>query len=138
MQWTPREDELKEEERLLIEGKRDGRTSSVTFLDSTPEALWKLSLLEVTFEDQTSKQQCEVHKVEKLQQEAAELETHARDMRIQAQEQKSVVSQLDLEIAGISQQIHILEEEIHAEQAKLEGHLLADLETARLGLIGLL
>ncbi|GAA0183033.1 hypothetical protein LIER_30519 [Lithospermum erythrorhizon] len=54
------------------------------------------------------------------------------------QEQRFIVSQLDLELASTSQQIEALEEEIQAEQAKHQRQMLADLEVARLGLVGLL
>ncbi|GAA0148109.1 hypothetical protein LIER_36654 [Lithospermum erythrorhizon] len=40
--------------------------SSVTQPDSTFEDLQKLSLLRVSFEDQTSKKQCEVQKIKKM------------------------------------------------------------------------
>ncbi|GAA0168322.1 hypothetical protein LIER_23067 [Lithospermum erythrorhizon] len=53
-------------------------------------------------------------------------------------EQRSFVSQLNLEKADNSQQIHTLGEEIQVEQAKRQGLFLADLEAARLGLVGLL
>ncbi|GAA0176565.1 hypothetical protein LIER_29536 [Lithospermum erythrorhizon] len=81
---------------IAQEAREMDATSLVTSPDSTSRALQKLSLLRVTFEDKTSKNQCEVQKIEKLEQEAAELEASARDMCVHVQEQKSVVFQLDL------------------------------------------
>ncbi|GAA0150100.1 hypothetical protein LIER_09114 [Lithospermum erythrorhizon] len=59
-----------------------GTTSAVTFPGSSSEAFQNLSLLKVNLEDQTSKKQCEVQMIEKLEQESAELETRARDLLV--------------------------------------------------------
>ncbi|GAA0145042.1 hypothetical protein LIER_05327 [Lithospermum erythrorhizon] len=63
---------------------------------------------------QTSKNHCEVQKIEKLEQEIAELQTRTRDLRVQVQDQKSTISQLDLKTADTSCHIDILEKEIQA------------------------
>ncbi|GAA0141253.1 hypothetical protein LIER_02439 [Lithospermum erythrorhizon] len=65
---------------------------------------------------------------EELEQEAAEWEVHARELRVRVQEQRSVVTQLDHETADTSRQIHTLEGEIRAERAKHIGSLTADID----------
>ncbi|GAA0159467.1 hypothetical protein LIER_16234 [Lithospermum erythrorhizon] len=112
--------------------------SAVTSPTGTSKTLQKLSLLKIPFEDETSMTQGEVQKIEKLEQEAAELDARARDLRVQVQEQRFIISQLDLETTSTSQQIKVLEEEIQVEQAKHQGQMLVDFEAARLGLVGLL
>ncbi|GAA0183724.1 hypothetical protein LIER_31087 [Lithospermum erythrorhizon] len=97
------------------------------------EISYELALLMMYSEDLTLKRHCEVKEAE-----AATLEARARDLRARAQERRSVVTQLDLEAAGISRQTHTLEEKIRVEQAKHLGSLSAELEAARLGLIRLL
>ncbi|GAA0151791.1 hypothetical protein LIER_10434 [Lithospermum erythrorhizon] len=98
----------------------------------------ELTLLMMSSEDLALKRHCEVQEVEELDQEAATLEARARDLRVQAQERKSIITQLDLEAADTSQQIHTLEEKVRAQQAKHLGSLSAELEVARVGLVVLL
>ncbi|GAA0158145.1 hypothetical protein LIER_15246 [Lithospermum erythrorhizon] len=66
------------------------------------ETLQKLSLLRVSLEEQTSRNQCVVQKIEKQELEVAELESRIGDLRVQIQEQECVISQLDLETADTS------------------------------------
>ncbi|GAA0184109.1 hypothetical protein LIER_31407 [Lithospermum erythrorhizon] len=112
--------------------------SIVVSLADTSKTFQKLSLLRVSLEDQALRKQCEVQKIEKLEHEVVELETRARDLRVHIQEQKSVISQLDLGTSDTSGQLNILEKESQTEQANHQGRLPADLEVARLGLVGLL
>ncbi|GAA0146054.1 hypothetical protein LIER_06096 [Lithospermum erythrorhizon] len=66
----------------------------------------------VSLEHQASRKQCEVQKIAKLEQEVVKLETRVRDLHVQIQEQKSVISELDLGTANTFGQIDILENEI--------------------------
>ncbi|GAA0145854.1 hypothetical protein LIER_05945 [Lithospermum erythrorhizon] len=102
---------------FLSGGKEDDCSFAVVSPANTSETLQKLSLLKVSLEDQPSKKQCEVQKIEKLEQEVVEMETRTRDLRFQVQEQKSIIFQLDLKTTNTSRQIDILEKEIQAEQA---------------------
>ncbi|GAA0143025.1 hypothetical protein LIER_03802 [Lithospermum erythrorhizon] len=114
---------------------------TIEVAESHPPAPPVLSIAQgakVSLEDQTSRKQYEVKKTERLEQEVAELETRTRDLRVQIQEQNSVISRLDLETADTSGQNDILEKEIQTEQAIRQGRLLADLDAARLGIVGLL
>ncbi|GAA0168771.1 hypothetical protein LIER_23413 [Lithospermum erythrorhizon] len=71
-------------------------------------------------------------------QEAATIKARARDIRVQAQGRRSVVTHLDLEAADTSQRIHTLEERVRAERAKHLVSLSSELKAPRLDLLGLL
>ncbi|GAA0177682.1 hypothetical protein LIER_29733 [Lithospermum erythrorhizon] len=78
--------------RLFTSPAREAVTTSTTASqNSTSEASSKLSLLMVSSEDLALKQQREVQKAEELEQEVAELEAPARDLRVRAQEQSPLL-----------------------------------------------
>ncbi|GAA0173321.1 hypothetical protein LIER_26963 [Lithospermum erythrorhizon] len=98
-------------------------TSEIAFQGDISELSCDLALLMMSSEDLNLKQHCEVQEAEELYQVAAILEARARDLRARAQERRSVVTQLDLEVAGTSRQIQTLEEKIRAGWAKHLGLL---------------
>ncbi|GAA0169944.1 hypothetical protein LIER_24320 [Lithospermum erythrorhizon] len=70
-------------EGFFRKAREAGTTLSVASQDNTTEASCKLVLLIVSSEDLALKRQCKVQKAKELEQEVAELEARARDLRVE-------------------------------------------------------
>ncbi|GAA0185443.1 hypothetical protein LIER_32731 [Lithospermum erythrorhizon] len=111
---------------------------AATYQDDFSEMSRDLVLLAMSSKDLALRRHGEVQETTDLDSEAATLEARSKDLRVQAQERRFVVAQLDLEATDTSQQIQALEERIRVERAKRLGSLSSELEATRLGLVGLL